>query len=255
MRYESTTGLSEDLTDELVRRLEEILECRPPATHLPRVLPLRELVEVVLVVVRQNVSQALMADLYGVSQPTVSRAVRALLPLIDEALAVHEPEVHSVFRNRVVLVDGTDVPTGNRRSGRENYSGKRHRQGLNVQVAAAVDGTLLAVSAPVPGCRHDRRALAEVGWEEILDRYQWWADPGYQGTSAVSPTKRTATRELAGLEKATNRMISSVRSAVERCISHLKNWKILATGYRYRLAELPAFISIVSRLEFFRLGW
>jgi hypothetical protein len=45
------------------------------------------------------------------------------------------------------------------------------------------------------------------------------------------------------------------RSAVERCIAHLKNWKILATGYRGRLAELPNVIRIVTRIEFYRLGW
>ncbi|GDY34099.1 hypothetical protein GTS_57320 [Gandjariella thermophila] len=50
-------------------------------------------------------------------------------------------------------------------------------------------------------------------------------------------------------------MISSLRSAVERCIAHVKNWKILATGFRGRLAELPNVIRIVTTLEFYRLGW
>jgi hypothetical protein len=42
---------------------------------------------------------------------------------------------------------------------------------------------------------------------------------------------------------------------VERTISHLKNWKILATGYRGRLSELPRIIRIVTNLELDRLGW
>jgi hypothetical protein len=36
---------------------------------------------------------------------------------------------------------------------------------------------------------------------------------------------------------------------------HVKNWKILATGYRGRLAELPDIIRIIAALEFYRLGW
>ena len=61
--------------------------------------------------------------------------------------------------------------------------------------------------------------------------------------------------ELSVGNKENNRMISSIRSAVERCIGHLKNWKILATGYRGRLAELPGIIRIITALEFYRLGW
>ncbi|MGW3471290.1 hypothetical protein ACWDKQ_23160 [Saccharopolyspora sp. NPDC000995] len=49
--------------------------------------------------------------------------------------------------------------------------------------------------------------------------------------------------------------MSSLRSAVERCIAHFKNWKILATGYRGRLAELPGIVRIITALEFYRLGW
>lgn len=52
-----------------------------------------------------------------------------------------------------------------------------------------------------------------------------------------------------------NKTISGRRSAVERSIAHLKNWRIPATGYRSRLTELPNIIRIVARLEFYRLGW
>ncbi|WP_137813614.1 transposase family protein, partial [Gandjariella thermophila] len=61
--------------------------------------------------------------------------------------------------------------------------------------------------------------------------------------------------ELSIGDKANNRVISSLRSAVERCIAHVKNWKILATGFRGHLAELPNVIRIVTALEFYRLGW
>jgi len=69
---------------------------------------------------------------------------------------------------------------------------------------------------------------------------------------APSPRKG---RELSDDRKATNKTISGLRSAVERCIAHLKNWKILATGYRGRLAELPNVIRIITKLEFYRLDW
>ncbi|WP_322753572.1 transposase family protein [Frankia sp. Cas3] len=105
------------------------------------------------------------------------------------------------------------------------------------------------------GARHDRHAVTACGWEAVLDTTTWTADAGYQGTTATTPKKRTKYDDLTDYEKTVNKTISARRSAVERCIAHLKNWKILATGYRGRLTELPNVIRIVTRLEFYRLGW
>lgn len=110
------------------------------------------------------------------------------------------------------------------------------------------------MSEPVPGRRHDRWAVGEVGWEAELEKLQWIADPGYQGTSAITPQKKPPGRELSEDRKEFNRQISLIRSAVERAIAHLKNWKILATGYSAKLSELPKDIRVVSRLEYYRLG-
>lgn len=211
----------------------------------------------VLTLVRQNMTQYVIGDLYGVSQPTVSRVYRRLLPILEQVTCLHTPgELADLATGRIVLVDGTDVPT--RRFApafTENYSGKRHRHGLSIQIAATVDGTLLAVSDPVAGRRHDRWAIAETGWEEALAAHRWIADPAYLGTDAITPTKRRRGVALSDNRRDVNAHISSLRSAVERAIAHLKNSKILATGYRARLAELPNIIRIVTRLEFYRLGW
>jgi hypothetical protein len=51
-------------------------------------------------------------------------------------------------------------------------------------------GVLLAISEAMPGACHDRRAINEVGWEELLGTTTWIADPAYQGTSAITPAKR-----------------------------------------------------------------
>ncbi|QOD10401.1 hypothetical protein [Rathayibacter toxicus] len=74
-------------------------------------------------------------------------------------------------------------------------------------------------------------------------------------TSAVTPRKKPISAQHDDNTRATNRYISSARSAVERCIAHGKNGKILTTGYRGRLTELPNLIHAVTRLELYRLGW
>jgi len=254
MRYQSTTGLDHDDILELVLRMNQVLPGKGLRLGRYPSLGLYRQVVMVLILIRQNLSQMAVGDLFGVSQPTVSRIYRKLMPLIEQVIGSVRPELPEVFKGRIVLVDGTDVPTGNRAGAAENYSGKRRRQGLSVQVAADLDGVLLAVSDPVPGCRHDRRAITETGWEELLDDGVCWiADPAYIGTTAITPEKKPQGRDLTDDRKQANRIISGMRSAVERCIAHLKNWKILATGYRGPLDELPGTIRIITKLELYRL--
>lgn len=257
MRYQSTTGLPVELITELTARIAQILGGRTPRAGRPPTLGLRKQVILTLMLLRQNLNQMTLGDLFGVSQPTVSRIFRRIVPLIEEVTCLHTPgDLVELARGRVVLIDGTDVPTRAFAPAiTANYSGKRHRHGLLIQVAASLDGTLLAVSEPVPGRRHDRRALTDTGWEDALADSCWIADPAYQGTSAITPTKRRAHHDLTEDRKVTNRTISALRAAVERAIAHLKNWKILATGYRARLAELPNPIRTITKLEFYRLGW
>lgn len=257
MRYQSTTGLPVDLIEELARRIHQVVHGQPARSGRPEVLGLFMQVTLTLVLLRQNWTQVAAADVFGVSQATVSRIYRRILPLIEEVTCLHTPgQLADLAAGRVVLVDGTDVPTrAFAPAVTSNYSGKRHRHGLVIQVASTLEGTLLAVSDPVPGRRHDRRAVTETGWEQALADACWIADPAYQGTTAITATKRPHGRDLTEDRKETNRHISALRSSVERAIAHLKNWKILATGYRGRLKELPNVIRIVTRLEFYRLGW
>lgn len=254
MRYQSTTGLAADQIEELVVRIWQIVQCHAEQLWPPTVGLYRAVV-ITLVYIRQNLNQAAIGDLFGVSQPTVSRVYRGILPLIGEALCLHVPDLEEAIRGRLVLVDGTDVPTGNRAGHKVNFSGKRRRSGLNVQVAADTGGVLLGISVPLPGSMHDRKAFTECGWEDFFGELPVIADPAYQGTQAITPRKKPKGGELSTNDKASNKAISSLRSAIERCIAHVKNWKILATGYRGRLVELPSVIRIVASLEFYRLGW
>ncbi|MGA5135459.1 transposase family protein [Streptomyces olivoreticuli] len=57
---------------------------------------------------------------------------------------------------------------------------------------------------------------------------------------------------LTAVEKNCNRAHSSIRSAVERCISHLKNWKPLSENYRGPLDRFPETLDTVIQLELLR---
>ncbi|WP_420849475.1 transposase family protein [Rathayibacter iranicus] len=89
----------------------------------------------------------------------------------------------------------------------------------------------------------------------MLDNAEWRADPAHVGTSAVTSRGKPLHGQHDDNTRTANRYISPLRSAVERCIAHWKNWKILKRGYRGPLAEIPNRIRTITRLELDRLGW
>jgi len=77
-------------------------------------------------------------------------------------------------------------------------------------------------------------------------------DGGYQGTGPITPHKKPPGGELTAKQKAYNYSLNRLRAAVERAISHLKNWKILKTGYHRIMTDFPDVLRTVTALEIFR---
>jgi hypothetical protein len=111
----------------------------------------------------------------------------------------------------------------------------------------------------VPGARHDSAAFYLSG---IAER---WAthyapggpgmigDGGYQGTGPITPAKKPPNGELTDEQKSYNYSLNRLRAAVERAIAHLKNWKILKTGYHRIMTDFPDLLRTVTALEIFRV--
>ena len=109
-------------------------------------------VVLVLYLLRQNPVQAAAAELFGISRATVSRRWTSLLPVVEKVLAEHVPDPADASAGRVVLLDGTLIPTWDWASeGTTLFSGKHRDTGFNLQIAATLAGDLLAVSLRYPG--------------------------------------------------------------------------------------------------------
>lgn len=89
----------------------------------------------------------------------------------------------------------------------------------------------------------------------MLNDVEWVADTGYIAHTATTPIKKARGAERTEFAKTWNASVAYVRAAVGCTISHLVNWKFLATGYRGRLAELSRMIRTVTNLGLYRLGW
>jgi len=255
------TGLSRDQVDRLVLDVYAT-GCLDPARR--RAVGPYRAVLIVLLYLRHNVSQALIAELFGCSQSTVSRLVARLMPIISTVLTPTADHAAERDLRSTVRVDGFLVPTGNWRKDTFTsgmYSGKRHACGFNVQVVGSWRGRLTLTGAPMPGSMHDAKAWRESG---LAQRFAGrlhadggpggFADTAYTGTGLCVPDRKPAGQALTLSAREYNRMLASQRASVERVIAHLQNWRLLATGYRGLLDRFDVFLDTITKLEIYRIS-
>ena len=156
-----------------------------------------------------------------------------------------------------MLVDGTVCPTWDWRHVPDLFSAKAGYPGMNLQIAATLEGALVAVGpVPVHGARHDAHTYAASGLADILADHPTLADLGYVGVEGIDtvPYKRFPGTDLNTGQSAFNTALSKARAAVEHAIAHLKTWRMLSEeGGRYRapLEKYPSMLKAVIGLFFF----
>jgi len=248
-----TTGFCSGEIQELCALVAEIQSSIPveDRREWPPILGLGNSVVVALTYLRRNRVQCELAETYGVSQPTISRAISTVTPLLARALARFVPVAEELVPGRQYLVDGTLLPCWSWAAHPRLYSGKHKTTGMNVQVVCTLDGELVWISDPVAGARHDVFCLDTSGALDGLNPGGWTGDKAYVGRSMITPIKKSMGIELLDWQKTFNTAINKVRAVVERVIANLKNWRILHTDYRRPLDTFNTTISAVIGLQFY----
>ena len=201
---------------------------------------------------RQNIVQAVIGEILGVSQPTVSRAIKALTEALSRTLVVLLLTAEDVPEGCDYVVDGTLFPCWSWRDHRELWSGKHKATGVNVQILVLPGGRLVWASDPYPGSVHDVAALDSSGLLEGIDPSGWIGDKGYVGRGMITPHKKPPNGELSETEKEENRSVNRIRQVVERTIAHIKSWRILHTPYRRPLETFEQTITAALALYSFK---
>jgi hypothetical protein len=209
---------------------------------------------VALTYVRRNRVQAELAETYGVSQSTISRAITGIIPLLEKVLRKYVPTADELNDKLQYIVDGTLLPCWSWAAHPELYSGKHKTTGMNVQVACTLSGSLAWISDPVNGSRHDSHCLSESGVLRALDPASWMGDKGYIGKDMMTPIRKPAHRELLDWEKEFNTQINKIRYVIEQTIASFKTWRIMHTDYRRPLATFATTISAVIGLHFYTVA-
>lgn len=254
------SGLGSEQLDELEERIAALLE-NPwdSGTGRPKELTLREAIIVSSGYARQNIIEDVWAEIFDTSQPTISRMITEITPLIEKATAEFRPaaeEARAAARGQTVLVDGFLAPCWSWRGIPDLWSGKHKTTGFNSQVISDLAGDVIFVSEPVTGHNHDMTALRESETADVIAAaFSGIGDKGYQGSGYITPVKKPQFRELLDWEKEFNADVSRLRAPVERAIAHIKSWRILHTDYRRPLRTYLTSFRAAIGLYFFKLTY
>jgi hypothetical protein len=246
--------------EELVRRVQaRLVEPWQKKVGRPKSCGLYGAVEVACMYIRQNGTQEFIGDLRDVSQPTVSRIVTTVVPIIKAVLEAFVPtakDAIKLVKGKVCLVDGTITPCWSYAEHPELWSRKKGTTGFNAQLLSLLDGTPIYISDPLPGKTHDAAAFTGTPVGEIIKNSGGAiADKGYQGHVDATPRKTPRGGELSPRDKECNAEISALRSPIERMVAHFKNWKALHTDYRRPYRTYRDTYDAARGLFFFSIKW
>ena len=222
------------------------------SSNWPLCLGLFKSVVATLTYMRHNRTQAEIGESLGVSQPTISRAISAITPLVPEATRAFVPTADDLDPDAQYILDGTLLSCWSWEGHQELYSGKHKTTGMNVQVACNIYGKLAWISDPVNGSRHDNYCQEESGVLAMMNPKNWIGDKGYIGSNMITPFRKLADGELLDWQKEYNSAVNKIRWMIEQVISHFKNWTIMHTDYRRPLKTFETTISAVIGLHFYR---
>jgi hypothetical protein len=187
----------------------------------------------VLVYLRKGEPFAQVGAGFDVSTTTCWRYVNETVDL----LAARAPKLRAALGKAkragmaYVIIDGTLIPIDRVAADRPFYSGKHRRHGVNLQVIASPDGTILWVSGDLPGSTHDTAAariwmilaaLRHAGLIALGDKgYHGYDETGHW---VITPYKGRNNPES---QKDANRAHARLRGPGERANAQLKYWRIL----------------------------
>lgn len=242
---------------------------------------LKEQVITTLLYYKLHFTQEFLGDLVGIDQSNVSRLLRKMLPLIEEAAdpelknylaqAKEDCEKIATFEQlykrhpdlRDVSIDATEQACYRSEKydkQKKYYSGKSKQHAIKVQISVARSGRILDVSQSYAGSVHDKTIIDEEKTVEKFDkRVPQRFDSGYQGVKKehptyyiIAPTKKPKGGELTPLEKEQNRANSKRRVIAEHGMSRIKKFRICANTFRQPLLDThnQTFRNVAALLNF-----
>jgi hypothetical protein len=250
---QATTRITDEQVAQIAERVQMILGGWEKTRGAPRSLTITEAVRATIMYMRHNITEECIGDLYGVSQPTISRCITLLTPLVGDVTEEHVPDPGESIKGQSCLVDGSVLPCWSWKGHWELWSGKTGITGHNAQFVTDLRGNLQYISDPLPGSVHDAEAFRQAGLPGILLPGNSAADLGYLGLGLITPYRKPPGGELTSEQKEFNKAVSKIRAPVERAIANFKVWRVMHTDYRRPLGTYRDTFNAVRGLHFFQM--
>jgi hypothetical protein len=290
--FQSMTGLSVSLFDELLSELEpqfmaaEMKRLKRPDRQRAigggreQEVIFVDQVLITVIWLRCYPKQHVLAYLFGVSEATVSRVLQRVLPLLEQSgrdtMRLPDPgrkrrrELDELLQGTpelAVVIDSFEQrvqrPADHQRAD-AHYSGKKKQHTLKSQVAVDEEsGQFVALSASVPGPTADITLLAESALlEQLPEGVGAVADLAYVGIEKLHPTGNAATprRKPRGKPRppedaAFNQAFARRRIIVEHSIGLARRFESLTQMDRHHRKYHAARVAAVCGLVNRRLAY
>jgi hypothetical protein len=214
-------------------------------------LSLRDQVLLTVISLRQYPTQDVLGYFFGVSQPSVSRILQRVLPLLESAgrdrMRLPDPgrkrrrhldELLKALPELMVVIDSFEQKVQRPQDAHERddwYSGKKKTHTIKSQTAVNEEtGEIVDVADSVPGPKSDLKLLEQSGlMNRLPEGVGGIGDSAYQGIDKVhphghSPRKKPRGKDRPKEDVAYNTAFSRRRIVVENTNARLRRYQCLS---------------------------
>lgn len=199
---------------------------------------------------------------YGIDEGNASRWIKKIEDILIKYHSQNLSDIKKLNQCREHIVDVTECGIERPKDyeiQREYYSGKKKRHTVKIQLIIEGDSKRIVHVAFGTGREHDFKLFKRTT-KKINPDIKMLADSGYQGIgeilkNSITPKKRSKKHPLSSEDKEMNRLISTIRIAVEHVNCQLKRFKILAGRYRNRLDTFAKRAILICNLYNLELMW
>jgi hypothetical protein len=217
----------------------------------------------ILMDLKENPRQHYHAQLFDMQQPRVSKWIKILLPLLQQALSRLQVlpkrfgyELYAflqTFTRYVLLMDATERPIPRSiddERQKHEYSGKKKAHTVKNNLIVDQRSHILFLSSTYPGSVHDKKLAQEAG-HQFPDNTIVIEDLGYTGyepenTAVIRPHKKYKNGQLTQQQKQDNKRISQMRVPVEHVMAGVKRLNIVKEKIRLRWQDAQDHIMLIA---------
>lgn len=250
--YRPRTADPSTLTLENLLTLANIITTSGIDHHCPPSLGVLTSVQITVLYLHENLRLQTLANIFGTSQPTISRAINTVINILSVGTPTPATTKGPWAPTDCTYLTALSCPAGGGRIQEALCSGKHHRAGHNLQVLVDQAGEIFYISPPQPGSTHDITAVRNTGLFKHMPSWCCTADKGYVGLGCDTPFKKRPGKSLLDWQKRFNTGINQIRYVVERSIAHLKTWRILSTPCRLPRNTTIRAINVIRKIMFYQ---